>query len=136
MTLELPDGAHIHILVAPAPIAPAWAAARSAEISAAVGLVPAGPPAPRLRPRLLKGTTVLVLIVGAYLVGEHAHPGHALTAAQAQHRAEVAAPAPSALRDVPQAFRRQLQAPPIVTPAPGLPAPAAHPGEDGFGMEN
>jgi len=136
MTLDLPDGAHIHILVAPAPIAPAWAAARSPDLSAAVGLPPAATPAPRPRRRLFKGTAVLALIVGAYLVGEHAHPGQALTAAQAQYRTQVAAPAPSPSRDMPQAFRQQLQAPPIVTPAPGSPAPASRPGEDGFGMEN
>ena len=131
MNLDLPEGAHVQIIIAPA---------------ATGGLLPATFPAPpppvlpRPRHRILKGAAVLALLGVAYLVGQHANPhGRPVPVAQAQTstaptRALASAPAQTA--EIPPAFRRQLQTPPQLTPAPGTAAPSAKAGEDGFGLEN
>ncbi|MBO0711965.1 MAG: hypothetical protein J2P47_11875, partial [Acetobacteraceae bacterium] len=83
MNLDLPEGAHVQIIVAPA-----GSAAMLPETC------PAPPVLPRPRRRMLKGAAVLALIGTAYLVGQHTNPhGRPLQLAQAQPAAVPSASA-------------------------------------------
>lgn len=124
MNIELTEGAHVQILIAPS--TPASMLLEHQPTASA-------PPAPpRARHRILKGVAVLALLGLAFLAGERINfQSRAVPAAQAQ--TYPASPPPNG---IPPAFRRQLQTTPRVTPPPGTAAPAAKAGEDGFGLEN
>jgi hypothetical protein len=127
MNLELPEGTHVQILIAPTAAAPMLL-----EPQPTASAVPAPP---RSRHRVLKGAAVLALIGLAFLAGERVNPqSRAVPVAQAQTDPVPSSPPPP--NGIPPAFRQQLQTPPTMTPAPGAAAPAAKVGEDGFGLEN
>lgn len=124
MNVELPEGAHVQILITPSAPAPLLLERPSTADALSV---------PRhSRHRILKGVAVLALLGLAFLAGERINfQSRAVPAAQAQ--TYPASPPPNG---IPPAFRRQLQTTPRVTPPPGTAAPAAKAGEDGFGLEN
>ena len=131
MNLDLPDGAHVQIIIAPA--------LGGAMLREPV-LVPPPPAPPRPRHRFLKGVVVAALIGVAFVAGQRtARPAGAVQLAQAQSYRPLRYQRPlmpERTAEIPPAFRQQLQTPPRLTPPPGAAAPAAAPGEDGFGMEN
>jgi len=126
MNLDLPEGAHVQII-----IAPALGGAMLPEPL----LAPPPPAPPRPRHRFLKGVVVGALIGVAFVAGQRTAPaGRAVQLAHAQSYQPSLMPERTA--EIPPAFRQQLQTPPRLTPPPGAAAPGAAPGEDGFGMEN
>ena len=129
MNLDLPEGAHVQIIIAPA---------RGAAMLPEPLLAPPPPAAPRPRHLLLKGAVVAALIGVAFAAGQRTAPtGRAVQLAHAQsYQPPPYQPPPERTAEIPPAFRQQLQTPPRLTPPPGAAAPGAAPGEDGFGMEN
>ena len=143
MNLDLPEGAHMQIN-----IAPAGSGAMFRE-----PLLPTPAVAPsRQRHPFLMGAVVIVLVGVAFVAGQRTAPaGRGVQLAQAHrpqlyrqphpyqpeayHLPPYQPPSiPEQTAEIPPAFRQQLQTPPKVTPPPGTAAPSAVPGEDGFGM--
>jgi hypothetical protein len=129
MNLDFPEGAHVQINIAPA--------GSGAMFRDPLLATPAVAPSRRRHPFLV-GAVVVVLVGVAFLAGQRTAPaGRAvqLAHAQAYHLPPYQPPSiPEQTAEVPPAFRQQLQAPPKVTPPPGIAAPSVVPGEDGFGM--
>ena len=114
MQLEIPDGAHVHIVIGKAsPLAlPDETVGRRATV---------------MRP-MIKGAVLAVLVCGAFVAGRQFGMVRTITPAVA------AAPAASADRraagGLPPEFAQQLQQPPVVTPPPAPP-----PGRNPFGLD-
>jgi hypothetical protein len=137
MQVEIPEGAHIHIVVG-----------NPARAFACPGLDPPGA-LPVLAEAadggratlrlLLKSSLVVLLVAGSFALGHYggATPAPELTRAAAEpavdHRLSHAAPAEAA-GQVPAEFQRQLQQQPWVTPPPRSPPPAIS-GQNPFGLE-
>jgi hypothetical protein len=166
MQFEIPEDAHVHIVIAnPA----SWAfsprtcsvgkacAGLDPEAAGAVLAVPGDAaairPAPRFGRLLLKGGLGVMLLIGSFTVGQHfGSPSRTVELA----RTAVALPraAPTAdqrafldhpqLREAPAQtagevtanFQRQLQQPPTVIPPPGLSGAPETRGRNPFGLEN
>ena len=128
MNIELPADARVQIFIAPSGAFPI------SEGLAVPSVLSATPP----RRRLLKGTAILALLFGAFVLGGHAARQAGVLQAHAQ---SPEAQVPSGQRDqavpreVPPAFTRQLQQPPTVTPAPGA-APSAAAANSAFGLQD
>ena len=131
MNLDLPEGAHVQIIIAPA---------RGAAMLREPLLAPPPPAAPRPRHLLLKGAVVAALIGVAFVAGQRTAPAGRpvqLARAQSYQPAPYQRPfIPGRTAEIPPAFRQRLQTPPRLTPPPGAAAPGVAPGKDGFGMEN
>jgi hypothetical protein len=142
VVLDIPDRAQILILVGDG-----YLASPGGEIT------PSIPPATSSRRRpLLKTFGVAVLVVVAFLAGQHTGAGRlrlALADGAAAARTNASeqysppderlhdAPAASAATDqIPPAFAQQLQRQPVVTPAPGSPPAASAPATHPFGLED
>jgi len=145
MNLDFPEGAHVQINIAPA--------GSGAMFREPLLATPAVAPARRRHPFLM-GAFVVVLVGVAFVAGQRTAPasrGVELAPARAYRPQLYRQPQPDqpqAYRlppyqlpsipeqtaEIPPAFRQQLQTPPKVTPPPGIAAPSAAPGEDGFGM--
>ena len=123
MQLEIPDGAHVHILIGKAP--PLALTDQT------------GSPRPMTATRsLIRGALVAALLCGSFLVGKQFGPVRTV-AAEASTSQSFAPPdsrsagpgaAPAA---VPPEFTQQLQRPPTVLPPPGR----TPPGKSPFGLE-
>ena len=161
MLFEIPEGAHIQIIVG----SRAPAAGRDTP-PALLDAAPVERPAPRSGRPLLKGGLALMLLAASFIAGDYfaSRPRAPELTRAAAALARPAAPAgeqhafpdrplpreaaaPSG--QVPTEFQKQLQQPPTVIPPPGqaaaLPAPGPGPGFSGtgsapgknpFGLEN
>jgi hypothetical protein len=134
MQVEIPEGAHIHIVVGNP--ARAFACHGLEPPGAVPALAGTGRAAPRL---LLKSSLAVLLLAGSFALGHYsgATPTSELTRAAAEpavdHPLSGAAPAEAAVQ-VPAEFQRQLQQQPWVTPPPRSPPPGAS-GQNPFGLE-
>lgn len=116
MRLEIPENAHIQIVIGAAP---------RLALTDQSGNTRQQPAAAR---SLVKGAVMAALLCGAFLAGKQFGPVRTVTPAIA------AAPAPpegrAAVGGVPPEFTQQLQQPPVVT----LP-PTPSPGRNAFGLD-
>ena len=142
MNFEIPEGANVHITIGRAP--PLALTDQRAE--------------PPLRPRgrgiigtTLKFTSIAVLVIGAFWVGEQrvqaagADTGFAAPppvnqafprAAPPPSQAAAAPPSPATPDQIPPDFQAQLQQPPNIQPPPGQNPAAANGNQNAFGLSN
>ena len=117
MQFEIPDGAHVHIVIGKAP--PLALTDETGGIRRHKTV---------MRP-MIKGAVLAVLVCSAFVAGKQF--GTVRTIAPAVAAAPAASAGRPAAGGLPPEFTQQLQQPPIVTPPP---APAA-PGRNSFGLE-
>jgi hypothetical protein len=166
MQFEIPEGAHVHIIIgkptscafSPRTCAEGKACAKldpgvGGEFLALPGEATAARPTRRYGRLLLKGSLGLMLLTGTFAIGQHF--GSSLHAPDlARTAAALPRPAPPAEQhtflehpqpreappqiagQVPADFQKQLQQPPTVTPPPGQTDAPGTPGKNPFGLEN
>jgi hypothetical protein len=166
MQFEIPEDAHVHIIIGMPtswPFSPrtcsagkAYAGLGSEGGSGLVALTAepsAARPAPRFGRLLLKGGLTAIMLAASFVVGQHfASPSRAPE--MARTATALPRPAPSAEQhafpDPPQPreapaqtagevtanFQRQLQQPPTVIPPPGQTGAPGTPAKNLFGLEN
>jgi hypothetical protein len=142
MNFEIPEGANVHIIIGRAP--PLVLTDQRAE--------------PPLRPRgrgiigtTLKFTSIAVLVIGAFWVGEQrvqaagADTGFAAPSPVNQafpsvvpppSQAEAQRPSVAPPDQFPPSFQAQLQTPPDIQPPPGQNPAAANGNQNAFGLSN
>jgi hypothetical protein len=131
MQFEVPDYAHVHIVVGPPASAEGGARFEPVAVDALVTLpgTPAQPPQRRHVGRLLlKSGLAVVLLAFSFAVGQHfggAPSLHAINTASGLAR-DVATPQTAG--QVPAEFTQPLQQQPTVIPPPGQTAAPAEPG--------
>jgi hypothetical protein len=156
MQFEIPEDAHIHIVIGkPASWAfsPRTCSGGGGALLALPGEASVARPAPRFGRLLLKGGLGVMLLAGSFAVGQHfgssprvpelarsavALPRAAPTAEQPavpDHPQLRETPA-QATSQVPADFQRQLRQPPTVTPPPGQTGAPEMPAKNPFGLEN
>ena len=156
MQFEIPEGAHVHILIAtPGPAkACAWLdPGGGGALPALPGEAGAPRPAPRFGRLLLKSGLGVMLLAGSFAVGQHfggspRAPELARTAAALPRPAlsaeQYAVPDRPQPREAPGQtdgqvtanFQRQLRQPPTVIPPPGQTGAPETRGRNPFGLEN
>ena len=117
MQFEIPDGAHVHIVIGKTP---------PLALTDQTGV--ARRQATAVRP-MIRGAAVAALLCGAFVAGKHF--GAVRTVAPAAAAAQAAPNGHPADGNVPPEFAQQLQQPPVVVPPP------AHPPSDKspFGLD-
>lgn len=142
MNLEIPDGANVHIFIGRAsPLALTDQRAEPPPRSRGRGIIGAS----------LKFTSIAMLVIGAFWVGEQrvqtasADTGFATpppvnqafpNAAPSPSQAAAQLPSPAAPDQVPPNFQTQLQQPPSIQPPPGQNSGAANANPNAFGLSN
>jgi hypothetical protein len=156
MQFEIPEDAHVHILIATPGRAKACAwldPGAGGALPALSGEAGAPRPAPRFGRLLLKSGLGAMLLAGSFAVGQH-FGGSPHAPELARTAAALPRPALSAeqyaVTDRPQPreapgqtdgqvtanFQRQLQQPPTVIPPPGQTGAPETRGRNPFGLEN
>jgi hypothetical protein len=156
MQLEIPEGAHVHIVIARAALAKACGGLDSgagAAILALPGEAGAARTAPRFGRLLLRGSLGMMLLAGSFAAGQHfgsfpRAPELARTAAALPRLAPTAeqraipdppqppeAPAQTA-GEVTANFQKRFQQPPTVIAPPGQSGVPETRGRNPFGLEN
>ena len=156
MQFEIPEDAHVHIVIARSDLAKARRGLDSGAggaLVAPLGAAGATRTAPHLGRLLLKGSLGAMLLAGSFAAGQHfgslpRAPELARTAAalprpepSAEQRAFPDPPRPREGRaqtagEVTATIQKQLQQPPTVIPPPGQRAAPETSGKNPFGLEN
>ena len=137
MQFEIPEDAHVHIVIgkpATAKVCAGLDPGAAGALLAVAGDTPAVRPAPRFGRLLLKGGLGVMVLAGSFAAGQHfasSPPAPEL----ARTTAALSRPAQTA-GQVPADFRRQLQQAPTVVPPPGQTAVPERPAKNPFGLEN
>jgi hypothetical protein len=156
MQFEIPEDAHVHIVIGKPASARACAgldAGAGGALPALSGDAGAPRPAPHFGRLLLKGGLGVMLLAGSFAIGQH-FGGSPRAPELARTAVALPRPAPSgeqrAFLDRPQPheapaqtagqvtadFQRQLQQPPTVIPPLGQTVAPETPGKNPFGLEN